>query len=481
MSIADSIVPGLPGVAAIIEDDTLIRSFAKTLFGPQIWRSEATEIEMFEPQMGVSKTHTRDGRMEVDERPARAGVDPSPQTFGTEQWVYKLQPYNGTTDINLLVNRVALASTFTQRVEKLGLQAGETINRLPRNALYRAYGTGTSLVDVGVVAGTTFTVNSIAGFLEQLNSDGVLATTASGNSKPFFVNGVLASVSIIGAVAADTINAPYGRGTITTSGNITVSTNDIIKAQDAPLIVYSGNGASVDAITTSNVLQLRDIRKASAYLSDNSVPRHSDGFYHCHLADSVTASLFNDSELQALNDGRFGDVPYRNMMLGILMGCIFISNPEVPRVGAGGASSTTSNVGTLQESRPTNHAGVAYVAPLIGIEMINRNGVAIMRTIITGCGALVECPCNFYPDVSEAGFSGVMTSFKPITSLNISANTMGVSLILAVPLDRLGQWTRATWAWSGDFACPSDALGGLRGNPARFKRAVVIVSADPTY
>jgi hypothetical protein len=88
---------------------------------------------------------------------------------------------------------------------------------------------------------------------------------------------------------------------------------------------------------------------------------------------------------------------------------------------------------------------------------------------------------SWFPDISEAGWSGVMRSFAPITSNGISANTMGIKLILRAPQDRLGQFVGATWAWAGDFACPSDALGGLRGNPARFKRCVVIECADPTY
>lgn len=480
MSIADSIVPaGIPGVATIIEDDTLIKTFEQTLFQPQLWRSEVTDVMPIEAQMGVSKTHTRDGRLEVDERPLVAGVDPVPQNFGVEQWVYKAEPHGGTLDINLTVNKTALASTFLQRVSRLGLQAGEHINRLPRNTLYNAYGTGTSLVDVGVAPGTSFTVNSIAGFTHQINSSGVLAEVSASNPKPFYVNGALASVNIIGAVAANAVTAPQGRGTITVSGNITVATHDIIKAQDAPFVVRSGNGASVDAITASNVLQLRDIRRASAYLSDNGVPRHADGYYHCHLPSTVTSSLFNDSQLQALHDG-MGQLAYRTMMLGVLFDCLFITNPEVPRVGAGGASGALSNVGTLQQSRPTN-ATSAYVAPLIGIEMINRNGVPIMRVIVTGGGSLVECPVDWFPDITEAGFSGVMRSFAPIVGHGVAANTMGIKLILRAAGDRLGQFVGATWAWAGDFACPSDALGGLRGNPARFKRAVVIECADPTY
>jgi hypothetical protein len=476
MSIADSIVPGYPGVAALIQDDVLVRAFQGVLFAPQIWRSEASDIMPLEPNYGVSRTHTRNGRMTVNERPKPAGVDPVPKSFGTEQWTTKAKLHHDGLDIHLTIDKVAAASTFLQRIVTLGQNAGETVDRLPRNALFAAYGTGHSLVDVGVVAGTSFTVSSIAGFQWQLNSEGVLAEVSANNPKQWYRNPTPGAspeaVTIIGAVPADA-NVPLGRGTLTTSANTTVVAGDVIRAYDAPVILRVGDGSSVDAITANDQLRLTDIRRASSILSDNFIPKHPDGYYHCHLPPTVNANLFNDAELQALNDGRFGDAPYRNLMLGILFNCIFIENPTVPRLGT-----VTTDTDPLQESRPTG-ATASRLAPLIGIEMINASGVPIMRVIITGGGALIECPSELFPEAKELGWAGEMRSFQTISSGNIQANTMGIRLILRAPVDRLGKIVSATWEWGGDFGVPSDALGGFTN--ARFKRAIVIECADPVY
>jgi len=467
MSVLDSIIPGYPEVVPLIEDDVLIKLFHEVLMPKQMWRMEA-EPMLTESNYGVSRTHTREARIPVDERPRRAGVDPVPKIAGQEQWTSKVMPWMDSTQVNLTVSRTALASTWVKAMRTLGMNAGETINRLPRNEYFSCYGTGHTLAETATVV-TTFQVASIAGFTEQITAVGSIEPVSVGNPKRFYINGVLQTPTIIGAVPADP-DFPLGPGTITTSANVTVAQNDVIRAFDAPIIVRAGGGASVDAIQPSNVLRLQDVNKAAAILQDNHVPTHSDGLYHVHLSATVNSTLFNDSQLQSLNDGRFGDAPYRTQMIGILFNCLFITNSEVPR---------KNNVGVPISSRPTA-APLALLAPYIGVEIVNRQGVPISRAIVTGGDAMVECYTNAFPgQEAPVGFAGSLNSFQPIVANSIQANTSGIKVIVRAPQDAQGQIVTLTWAWGGDFACPSDAGGGQTN--ARYKRCCVIECADMTY
>jgi hypothetical protein len=467
MSVLDSIIPGYPEVVPIIEDDTLIKFFHVVLFPKQMWRMEAEPLQV-PANMGVSQTHTREARIPVDERPRRAGVDPVPKIAGQEQWTSKVRPWNDSTLVNLSVDRTALASTWTKQMRALGINAGETINRLPRNTLFRDYGTGHTLANTATAA-TTFEVASIAGFTHQITTVGDIETISVSNPKRFYIDGVLQTPRLIGAVPNDA-EYPLGPGTLTTSANVTVALNSIIRAYDAPMIVRAGGGASVDAILPNNVLRLQDINRGAAMMADNGIPTHADGLYHVHLPATVNSSLFNDSQVQQLTEGQWGDAPYRAQMIGIILNCLFITNSEVPR---------SNNCQGLMQSRPDS-APLAMCAPYIGIELVNRLGVPIMRCIITGGEALVECYTNAFPgQEAPAGFAGSMGSFAPISNGMIQANTAGIKVIVRAPQDAQGQIVTLTWAWGGDYCCPSDASGGQTN--ARFKRCVVVECADMTY
>lgn len=468
MSVLDSIVPNMPEVVPLIEDDVLIKLFHEVLFPKQMWRMECEPMQV-PLNYGVSQTHTREARMPVSERPRRAGQDPVPKIAGQEQWKSKVQPYGDSTLVNLAVDRTALASTWTKSMRALGINAGETINRQPRNAYYRDYGTGHTLANSAAAPGTTFEVANLAGFTHQITSVGEIEIVSVSNAKRFYINGVLQTPRIIGAVPDDE-DFPLGPGTITVNANVTVALNDVIRAYDAPIIVRAGGGASVDAILPSNTLKLQDVSKAAAIMADNGIPTHSDGLYHVHLPATINSTLFQDSQIQSLNDGRWADAPYRTQLIGIIMNCLFITNSEVPRM---------NNCESVRQSRP-DAAPLAMCAPLIGIELINRNGIPIGRCIVTGGDAIVECYTNAFPGQSApVGFAGSLASFAPISTGLIQANTAGIKVIVRAPQDAQGQIVTLTWAFGGDWACPSDASGGQTN--ARFKRCCVIECADMTY
>ena len=308
---------------------------------------------------------------------------------------------------------------------------------------------------------TTFEVSTISGFQEQVTATGSVQPVSTANPKVFSINGVAQAARIVGAVALDPA-FPEGRGTLTVeAAGVTVVTGDAIVASDAPVIVRSGGGTSVDALATTDILTLADIRRAVEEMRNNNVPTHMDGYYHVHLSPSAESQLFSDPEFQNINESNYGDAPYQMFAIGKLMGCIFYTNSESP-------IATTRSVGALQTSRPVS-AALARLGKEINAEVINATGVKILRTIITGGGALMEKYIDESEYISAAGVQGKIGSFQIVNnSLQIMVDR--VRYILRAPQDRKQQQISQTWSWSGDFAVPSDFLGGL--TTSRFKRAV---------
>ena len=456
-----SIIPQLAQVQAIIQDNTLARVFHDALFPELLYRMEAAP-DKWEAQLGQREIITRSGLFGVDTDPVNPGDDPLPENEAFEQWEVLAAQHGKSTDVNMAVSRTTLANLFLRKAKNLGLNAGQTLNRLARNRLFCAYVGGHTVAETATAA-TTFEVASINGFTQQiLNSQ--LQTVGPANPKQFRINGVLQTETIIGATAIDAA-FPFGRGTITTSGNVTVATGDSIVAEDAATIVRSGGGNSVDAIAATDILTLADIRRAVATMRRNRVPPHPDGFYHCHLDPLAESQLFADPEFQNLNESNYGDAPYQMFAVGKLLGCIFYTNSESP---------SNLNTGSLQTSRPAS-ASTARLGKEINAEVINDAGVQILRTVISGGGALYEKYIDEGEYLSEAGQQGKIGGFS-IVNNSIQIMTDRIRYIARAPQDRYQQQVSQTWSWSGDFGVPSDFLGGVTGS--RFKRAVIIESGQ---
>jgi hypothetical protein len=207
-------------------------------------------------------------------------------------------------------------------------------------------------------------------------------------------------------------------------------------------------------------------------LQTNRIPTHPDGSYHGHISSLAAAQVFGDSEFQALHDGTPYNERYAMFAVGRILNCTFYRDEEVPRVDASGRG----NVGNLQVSRPTQ-ASTARLGKEVGCEVINATGVRIVRTIITGGEALMECHIPESQDyVTEAGITGVVRGLEMITPNAAAMSVERVRFIIRAPLDRQQQQVSMTWSWAGDFGVPSDARAMYTGS--RYKRCIVIESAD---
>lgn len=467
-----SLLPALTHLDGLTQDNTLVRVFMDALYPELMFRAEADPMP-WDAHSGETKVWTRSTEPEVNTDPLLPGADPTPVEDRYEQWKTRAAEYpSQASDVSMAVSRLTLASQFTDKVKNQGRLAGLTMNRLARNALFLAYGTGHTIAETGGAPTTSFEVASIAGFTENVTTGGELLPVSAANPKSFFINNTAATSTVIAATAADPA-FPLGRGTLTLSGaGDTIAAGDAIRAADAPRIMRSGGGQSVDAINVTHTLKFADLRQAIAVLKSNKVPPHPDGSYHGHISSLAAAQIFADSEFQALHDGTPYNERYAKFAVGKILNCTFYSDEEVPMISSNGIG----NVGTLQVSRPTSAAS-ARLGKEIGAEVINASGVRIIRTIITGGESLVECWIPEAQDyVTEAGTTGVVRPFERITANAMAMAVERVRFIIRGPLDRRQQHVSMTWSWAGDFGVPSDLQARYSGS--RYKRCIVIESAD---
>jgi len=462
------LIPEFQGLASIIEDETLYRYIFDSLFPTLQYRAECDPIESWEASLGTSQTFTKQGNLPVNTRPRVPNMDPDLKNAPYEQWVANAYPLHDSVNVDMPTVRATIDDGFMRGLKNIIRNAGLTLNRAPRNRLFGAYATGHTTSDTAGSGVTSIAVASIAGFEEQLTADGKLLPVGVNNPKQFYINGVLQTARVIAAAADDPL-VPNGRGVLTIEApGVTVAANDPIVAYDAPTIIRSGGGLSVDALANNDYLTMADIRLALAIMRRNSVPPHPDGLYHVHLDPVAENHLFMDQEFRQAAQGQIRDDMYAQFAIKDLLGCRFYRNEESP---------TVSNQMGLQQSRPSNST-TARLGMDIGAEVINASGVNVVRTIITGGESICE---KYIPEsdyVTQAGTQGVQ-KFGTVTVTNnrILIDVERVRIIMRAPQNVLQNQVTIAWSWSGDFPIPSDRYGGSTN--ARFKRACVIESGSP--
>ncbi len=450
------LLPNLAYLDAVVQDNTLVREFHDALFPQLLFRDEATP-EKWAANIGDTQVFTRASLLPPQVTPITPGEDPTPTSPSFEQWRVKAAQYTDTIDTTMPASRTALAPLFARNAKSLGLQAGESMNRVCRNKLFRAY-TGGNSVTVGTgAAATSVVVNSINGFTHVVVNGQEVPV-----SPTFPLNVTIAGVGTVQVIGASPLdaNCPLGAGTLTLAAPATWADAAAVVSGTAPLVIRSGGAATIDGLTALNGLTLADIRPAVATMRRNRVPTHADGYYHVHLDPIAEAQLFGDNEFQRINQGVPDNVRHREMAVGFLMGCVFYSNSESPNV---------YNSGALYESRPGAEASCEYYA-----DVRNAAGVAVTRTIITGGGSIMEKYIDENTEyMTEAGYTGKVGKFSVVNN-GLVVNIDRVRYIIRAPLDRLQQQVAQTWSWSGDWGIPTDLLGGQTGS--RYKRAIVIES-----
>lgn len=461
-----SYLPPLAFLDPIVQDNTLAREFMDALFPQLLFRLDATP-EKWEINVGDTQVFTRSSLLAPATEPLTPGTDPAPELPAFEQWKVVARQYGSSIDTHMPSSRTALASIFLRNAKTLGLQAGQTINRVARNKLFAAYTGGDTIADNAGAASTTLRVASLNGFTTVVVNGQEVPISAT-TPKALTISPNVQAQAV--AFTPDNPANPTGPGTLTLAAPATWAAGARVLASDAPTILRVGGVATVDGLTPTSALSLAEIRRAVAIMRRNRVPTHPDGYYHVHLDPIAESQLFADNEFQRLNQGVPDNLRYGEFAVGRLLGCIFISNNESPNVFN---SATPGH--PLVASRP-NGAPNALASPEYHAEVRNASGVAIARTIITGGGSMMEMwidEVNEY--MTEAGVVGKVGAFD-ITNNGLQIMTDRIRYIIRAPQDRLQQQVSQSWSFSGDWGIPTDLLGGLTG--ARYKRAIVIESGS---
>lgn len=459
------LVVGVPAsVVNLVQQGLLQRAFHDGLYPALQYRAEAM-FEEWEGNTGVEIFESRPGLLPAITTPLVAGNDPDPAQVAYEQWIATLAQYANAIDTNMPTSTVANANLFLRNIKTLGLNAGQSINRVARNALFKSYLSGQTVLLVATAApDTSIRVAALNGFRDVI--------VPGTNVRPQPVNPAVplpitlgptgaVSANVVGTIPDDA-NDPDGPGTLILSAAIgaVVALRGAVISAYAPTVVRPSGGLSVDNVGVGDTLILQQVINAAGILRDNNVPPHDDGFYHAHISGGSNTQLFADPVFQRLNQSLPEHVIYKEGFVGTIAGVMFFMNTESPKNTNSGPLTATASAGVYAKD--------------ISAEVTNGAGTKIGRVLITGKGSIYERGLDESKYVSEAGTTGKIGEFD-IVNNGLQVMTERIRLVLRAPLDRLQQKVSAAWSITTGFPVPSDITAPT--GPQRFKRAIILEHA----
>ena len=463
-----------PVIRALVQDNFLQREWHDALFPKLLFRLEANRSQ-FKGEQGTTVIETGTGLITPKTKPLQPGVDPTPSSYGAEQWAVTPQQYADSIDTHMPTSALALADMLMRNATTLGVSAGQSLDRKARNRLYNAGVSGATFAEASLGAtGGNQTLNGGTGTLRVRYLNGFTKAR-----RPDLPNGsavqfgavsannplVIAVTHTVGTLACavvgftpDNVGDETGPGVLSvtfTGGPFTVNDRSAVIAADATNMVRVGGGSTIDAVGATDVVTLASFRAANARLRSQNIPTASDGAYHCHLDPISESQAFSDAEFQRLMTSLPEASYYKDFALGRLLGTIFLRNNECPQVASvvksGGFYTTDDD---------------------IAIDLTNATSVEVHHAIYAGGGALNES----YIDLAEvlnqpAGFTGVVTDGGMINYDAVSVNALGVKMITRAPINRLQDQVSTSWSCVADWVCRTDITSG---DTTRYKRMCVI-------
>ena len=424
----------------IIQQGFLEREFGQALNSRLGYRACA-DREQIAVGIGETLTKTRAGLKPTVTTPLAPNTNTNfdngltPTTWGVEQYTITINHYAATTDLNMVTNRVGIASQFLQNAYVNGEQAARSLDELARNALFNAYFGGNTRVRITLTStGPAVSVDDIRGFQSGF-VNGVQQPVSNSNPLTITVGADTYTLIAAGADATNLSTAPNGvSGVLTFSGNVSVSDGSVgnaILATNASVIVRPSQRSNSSALVAGDTLVMSNLLDAVAKLRLNAVPE-IDGAYNCYLDPVSSRQLFADPDFKQLFQGATStNQVFRKGMTNDFLGLRFMPTTEA-----------------FVQSHPT------------------LAGLVIRRPIICGQGALIE-----------GAFAG-MAAEDVAPSDSIVSMVDGVAMVTREPIDRLQQIIAQSWYWMGGYCAPSDTTTSPTTIPtatnAAFKRAVMV-------
>ena len=458
-----------PEIRAIVQENLLERAFHDALFPRLLFRGEATPVA-WPTGVGDTQIFSAPGLIPVDATPLAPGVDPTPVTYPIEQWEAQLNQYAGTIDTHMPTSITAIANLFLRNAHQLGLQAGQTMNRIVRNKMYGAALAGWTVADGAAVATTALRVKRLNGFTRARNPALVggsqVRFTAVSASNPLnivlFDNAVEATNTVIG-FTPDVAGDEVGPGVLTLGAATTnVADRAYVLSVDRTDLVRVGGGNKVDDLTPgTDIPTLADVRTAVANFWTNNVPEHPDGRYHCQLDPVSQALIFADPEFQRLLTALPDYYIYRQFALGELLNTVFFRNSECPIVSTvvGGSTATFDSRDPFAGELTTDGAA---------------GGPAVHRMLFTAQGGVFEYFQDLSALITEAGVTGRVGDPRVVNN-GIEILSDRIQLVIRGPLNRLQDQVATSWKFIGDWPVRTDAA---TGDAARIKRFLCVEHAE---
>jgi hypothetical protein len=405
-------------IRAIMQNGLLVRAFEDALF-PALLYAAIGDNRPWSGNLGDTATFTRDGLL-APVPTAITGSDPTPATYSIEQWSLTMDQYGNAVDTNMLQSAMTLQSKFVRDIRKLGLNAGQTINQIARNRLYKAYSGGRTYITAAATSANQV-VQSTDGF-ETVLVNGVPTAVSATNPLAVTVNGVANTV----------IGVNTGTKTLTLGSSITTTIGQAVISAVAPVTIRPTGRTTANDVVAGDLVTMAQFRAAVARLRAMNVPT-IDGNYVAHIDATTEQELFSDADFKQAYQGRGDSRVFAELSIGTFLGIDWVRNIEAP---------TLTNVG----------------------------GVTVRRPIVCGAEALINGPFEGMADL----LAGTGVEDVPSIEMANVADAIEVALIVRPPQDRLQQVLGSAWSWTGDFACPTDST---TGDASLYKRAVVVEHA----
>ena len=445
-------------LAGMLQQGFLEREFEEGLDSVLAYRRENLE-ETIPSRIGETLTRTRTGRLNPITTPlapaSNTGLDNglTPTDSTLEQYLFTMQQYAATQNVDLLQDLAAVANNLTRQARNTGVQAAQSLERITQLKLFSAYMGGNSRVrtDLGAGSTTTCHVDDVRGFQTVIvNGQPVPVSgtnTLTVQETAVGAGGVTQALTVTGYTVdvSNQSSAPGGQsGTITFSAATTPVNGDALIAANAAAILRPFSHITTAQMTGQDVLTFGLVEDATARMRDNAVPPMEDGTYHIILDNTSMRQMWSDQDFKILFAGNSdkSDVWKKGDIVSIL-GMTFIPTTE------------------------------AYVQPAAGVIStgtgVSQNTVRVRRPIVLGAEATIQ-----------GNFEGMETFLmrEGVNAIGEVFIANDVAMIIRPPLDRLQQVISLSWSWVGDIAVPTDITSTSTIIPtstnALYKRAVVI-------
>ena len=457
-----------PQVRGIVQEGLLERAFHDALFPLLMYRGEAID-KVWPGNAGDTPVFSAPGLITPNLVALPAGQDPQPVTYGIEQWNLVIQKFPfATMDTDMPTAVLAAVDLFLRNVQQLGLQAGQSLNRISRDIMFNAGLSGNTVATSATGSGTaSLHVQRLNGFTTScVRSGGATANAtmyvpvSSSNPLNITINGVASTVT---GFTPDNAGDTTGPGTLTVTGSPTWASRAAVLTADASYVVYSqqAGATTVDSITANSTLTLAAMRGAVSRARNMNIPVHPDRRFHFHVDPTGESEIFGDPEFQRVNTALPDYYMYKELAVGEFQGCLVVRNTESP---------TSSTVVT------TSSDGKTYSpSDYFGGELVNGSSPAIPLHygLLTGQGGLYEFWVDQGQLITEAGIAGRVGDFR-IVNNGIEVYVDRCKVILREALNRLQDQVSATSLFLGGWTFRTDAL---TGDSARYKRAVPVIHA----